>query len=134
MGSPSAATTRMSAASLSHGCMRAGAARRSTESATVNARRPVLPDGTHSHQRCRIRARAVDNDDTDAGATGSPPPPAGEGQGGGTQEDWCRLTPSPTLPRKRGRERTESLDRKRAEFAARSVNYREIVATVIIRF
>src|SRR6516162_10214495 len=123
MGSPSAATTSTSAASLSHGCMRGGAARRSTESATVNARRPVLPDGTHSHLCCRMTSHAVDDDDAIICARGSPPPPAGEGQGGGTQQDSCKLTPSPTLPRKRGRERTESLDRQRTEFAARSVNY-----------
>src|SRR5262249_61340073 len=40
MGSPSAATTRMSAASLSQGCMRGGAARRSSGCAAFNARRP----------------------------------------------------------------------------------------------
>jgi hypothetical protein len=36
-----------------------------------------------------------------------PPPLAGEGQGGGTHQDSCQPAPSPTLPRKRGRERTE---------------------------
>jgi hypothetical protein len=40
-------------------------------------------------------------------ATSSPPPLAGEGQGGGMQEDSCKLTPSPSLPRKRGRVLTE---------------------------
>src|SRR5262249_35155386 len=37
----------------------------------------------------------------------SPPPQAGEGQGGGTREDLRKLTPSPALPRKRGREQIE---------------------------
>jgi hypothetical protein len=36
-----------------------------------------------------------------------PLPLAGEGQGGGTRKDSRRITPSPTLPRKRERERTE---------------------------
>jgi hypothetical protein len=41
-------------------------------------------------------------------ATSSPPPLAGEGQGGGAQYDTAfQQTPSPTLPRKRGRGRTE---------------------------
>jgi hypothetical protein len=31
----------------------------------------------------------------------------GGGRGGGTQQGSCKLTPSPTLPRKRERERTE---------------------------
>ena len=34
----------------------------------------------------------------------SPPPLAGEGQGGGEHWHSCKLTPSPPLPRKRGRE------------------------------
>jgi hypothetical protein len=41
-------------------------------------------------------------------ATASPPPLAGEGQGGGMQKERAfALTPSPPLPRKRGREQTE---------------------------
>src|SRR5436190_16002473 len=41
-------------------------------------------------------------------ATSSPPPLAEEGQGGGTQyERAFQVTPSPPLPRKRGREHTE---------------------------
>ncbi len=40
-------------------------------------------------------------------ATASPLPLAGEGQGGGLHEDLRRLTPSPTLPRKRERGRIE---------------------------
>jgi hypothetical protein len=43
----------------------------------------------------------------------SPPPLAGEGQGGGAKHTPALLpAPSPTLPRKRGRER--------AKYAARS--------------
>jgi 5-oxoprolinase (ATP-hydrolysing) len=38
------------------------------------------------------------------GATASPPPLAGEGQGGGTTRSALAASPSPTLPRKRGRE------------------------------
>src|SRR5713101_578815 len=45
-------------------------------------------------------------------ATSSPPPLAGEGQGGGTRyERAFSITLSPTLPRKRGREQTESVAR-----------------------
>src|SRR5215470_9077435 len=52
-------------------------------------------------------------------ATSSPPPLAGEGQGGGTQyREGARnmdrafpAAPSPTLPRKRGREQTERVPR-----------------------
>ena len=41
-------------------------------------------------------------------APASPPPFTGEGQGGGMQKgSRVRATPSPTLPRKRGREHTE---------------------------
>src|SRR5262249_2714735 len=39
-----------------------------------------------------------------AGAAASPPPLAGEGQGGGTHAPIFPPTPSPPLPRKRGRE------------------------------
>src|SRR5262249_60042275 len=66
----------MSAASLSHGCVRACAARRSSGCA-VNARRPVLPDRTHSHHRCRMTTHGVD-DDAITCATASPPPFAAE--------------------------------------------------------
>jgi acetate---CoA ligase (ADP-forming) len=41
-------------------------------------------------------------------ATSSPPPLAGEGQGGGQQVRDAPSTPSPPLPRKRGREQAES--------------------------
>src|SRR5262245_48776251 len=45
-------------------------------------------------------------------ATSSPPPLAGEGQGGGTENDRAfRSTPSPALPRKRGREQIERVAR-----------------------
>ena len=56
-------------------------------------------------------------------ALASPPPLAEEGQGGGRQKDLCEFapksswresskrTPSPPLPRKRGREQTESAAR-----------------------
>jgi 5-oxoprolinase (ATP-hydrolysing) len=40
----------------------------------------------------------------DAGAPASPPPLAGEGQGGGMHQDLRQGSPSPPLPRKRGRE------------------------------
>src|SRR6516164_696001 len=40
----------------------------------------------------------------DALASASPPPLAGEGQGGGMHQDSRGHSPSPTLPRKRGRE------------------------------
>src|SRR5260221_2210424 len=36
-----------------------------------------------------------------------PSPACGGGTGRGTQQGSCKLTPSPTLPRKRERERTE---------------------------
>jgi len=39
-----------------------------------------------------------------AAAPASPPPPAGEGQGGGKSRIESATAPSPTLPRKRGRE------------------------------
>ena len=45
---------------------------------------------------------------TKGGATSSPPPLAGEGQGGGAKDDGAfSATPSPPLPRTRGREQTE---------------------------
>src|SRR5262245_34513442 len=46
-------------------------------------------------------------------APASPPPFTGEGQGGGMQKgSRVRATPSPPLPRKRGRERTERVARE----------------------
>src|SRR5262245_8446401 len=57
--------------------------------------------------KARRQAR-ICHDGWTRGAPASPPPLGGEGQGGGTQKDRaCACTPSPTLPRKRGRERTE---------------------------
>jgi 5-oxoprolinase (ATP-hydrolysing) len=41
-----------------------------------------------------------------AAVPASPPPLAGEGQGGGMRQDLRQPTPSPPLPRKRGREQT----------------------------
>jgi 5-oxoprolinase (ATP-hydrolysing) len=42
----------------------------------------------------------------DALASASPPPVGGAGPGGGMHQDWRGHSPSPTLPRKRGREPT----------------------------
>src|SRR6516225_127101 len=102
----------MSAASLSQGCVLGGAARRSSGCASFNARRPVLPDGTHSHPRCRMTTHGVD-DDAITCATASPPPLAGEGQGGGTQQDSASSPPPPPPPPHRGGGAPPPLERGR---------------------
>src|SRR5262245_66607619 len=64
--------------------------------------------GNGSIYRCTsltYSARASVTTDRDVRLLPSPPPFTGEGQGGGMQKDRaCAFTPSPTLPRKRGRE------------------------------
>ena len=42
-----------------------------------------------------------------AAPTAAPPPGGGVGRGGAPYEKPCLVTPSPPLPRKRGREHTE---------------------------
>src|SRR5262245_5170689 len=98
MGSPSAATTSTSAASLSQGCMRAGAARRSSGCAAFNARRPVLPDGTHSHHRCRITSHAVRHHLRHS----DPSPACGGGTGRGHATTFVQAHPLPNPPPQAG--------------------------------
>jgi hypothetical protein len=45
-------------------------------------------------------------DNSGAAVLAFPPPLAGEGQGGGAHQNSCSVTPSPPLPRLRGREPT----------------------------
>src|SRR5258708_39352549 len=45
--------------------------------------------------------------DSERAAPASPLPLAGEGQGGAMKQNRCECSPSPTLPRTRGREHTE---------------------------
>ena len=56
-----------------------------------------------------VPAYSVESFHEDGGAgPASPPPLAGDGQGGGKHDDSSNDTPSPPLPRKRGREQTAS--------------------------
>ncbi len=71
------------------------------------------------HVRAHIRYAGTDTAlvvpaFTVGAATTSPLPLAGEGQGGGTHEDSSETSPSPTLPRKRGREQGGASGEERA--------------------
>src|SRR5262245_54614156 len=102
----------MSAASLSQGCVLGGAAWRSAGAARCRrARHRVYPDGTDSQHGARRTPLGVDGEPL-GGTTATPPPDGGGAEGGGTRQDSCKLTPSPTLPRARGRGRTEYGERE----------------------
>ena len=58
----------------------------------------------------------------------SPPPLAGEGQGGACTKNSCEPAPSPTLPRKRGREPASASGEKSTELAAKSIPYTARIA------
>src|SRR5215471_12463708 len=99
MGSPSAAITRTSAASLSQGSLHAGAARRSAESASVTARPGQC---NRLHDGCRIGALSEQRSRREFNASlprlGVLPSPLWGGVGGGGQSWWTPLVPQQRPP------------------------------------
>src|SRR5262249_42555183 len=94
-----------------------GFGHRAIDEPGVEMRQAVMRGKLPGERALAGGSRPVDGNDHRGGsvrrarATPSPPPLAGEGQGGGIHDELRKVAPTPTLPRKRGREQIRRVER-----------------------